>query len=117
MEFTLQNGFKKLKRDQKFLIFDYLDNIDIIKIKNLNIISKQYFISKLDILRIFQYILNHGKIFNDTHHNKIRILNLMTNSEFIQRATNLFKIEESIVIETCYKLAKHYLKLELKDFN
>ena len=117
MEFTLQNGFKKINKNNTLLIFDYLDNIDIIQIKNLNIISREYFISKLDILKIFQYILRQGKIFNDIRNNKIRILNLITNSEFIRRASNLFKIEEKFIIETCYKLAEHYLKLELNDFN
>jgi hypothetical protein len=114
MELNLKSGIKILKKNHINLTFDFLDEIDIITIKNLNSFSKEYFKSKLERLRIYRYILNYGKTCNDIRNKKIRILNLMTNSDFIHRARNLFKVDEYVIIEICYKLADQYNNMEMK---
>jgi hypothetical protein len=116
MELQIKSGFKRLKKHEFILIFEFLDDIDLIKIKNLNSFSKQYFRSKLESLRIYRYVLNYNynKTSNDLRSHKIRILNLVTNSNFLNRAKTFLKVDEDAIVEVCLKLANHHHELEMK---
>jgi len=86
MELVSKNGILKLGKNNINLILDYLNEIEIITIRNLNSFTKNYFKSKIQTLRIYRYVLNYGKSNSDRRNNKVRFLNLMTNSDFFNRA-------------------------------
>ena len=111
-----KNIFAKIKRNNLIKIFRYLTIIDLIRMKNVNKQTKEIFINSIDTVKIYKYVIKYNSKWsnNNKSSNKIRILNLMTDSEFMFKVEKLYKIDKEKILIICRELLDYYYADELK---
>lgn len=110
---------EKLNSDCCRKIIEFLPKFDFIALllKDLNKEFRKYFNNNIEIFKIYHFINRYKKTTNKSRDNKIRVLNIMGDSQTVRKFALTFKVSDEQICKICREIAYMYNDFEFKKFN